>query len=199
MAGYGHRFFVTNGCLAYYCKFTTLIPIKVMEQADGPLHVDSPPSRRKCSVSCSQTFSQKNSTTIQIRNYVQSWCQWLKQRSLCSNWKCCITLYSVYSVGVGVGRAHFEKQPPSNLRKSNFFHFVVALYDRAGQPVEIERTAFIGFIEKDQVSDFGVKYAIAKAYCWAVAYPASSTSSHFAFVPLVCHLKLEKQLVSQRN
>ncbi|CAH1399928.1 unnamed protein product [Nezara viridula] len=51
---------------------------------------------------------------------------------------------------VGVGRAHFEKQPPSNLRKSNFFHFVIALYDRAGQPIEIERTAFIGFIEKDQ-------------------------------------------------
>lgn len=28
----------------------------------------------------------------------------------------------------------------------------MALYDRAGQPVEIERTAFIGFIEKDQVN-----------------------------------------------
>lgn len=52
---------------------------------------------------------------------------------------------------LGIGRAHFEKQPPSNLRKSNFFHFVIALYDRAGQPIEIERTAFIGFIEKDQV------------------------------------------------
>ncbi|XP_060526367.1 transcription factor collier isoform X2 [Cylas formicarius] len=55
--------------------------------------------------------------------------------------------------GSTVGRAHFEKQPPSNLRKSNFFHFVIALYDRAGQPVEIERTAFIGFIEKDQEAD----------------------------------------------
>lgn len=52
---------------------------------------------------------------------------------------------------LGIGRAHFEKQPPSNLRKSNFFHFVIALYDRTGQPIEIERTAFIGFIEKDQV------------------------------------------------
>lgn len=55
---------------------------------------------------------------------------------------------------LGVGRAHFEKQPPSNLRKSNFFHFVIALYDRTGQPVEIERSAFIGFIEKDQVCPF---------------------------------------------
>lgn len=52
-----------------------------------------------------------------------------------------------------LSRAHFEKQPPSNLRKSNFFHFVLALYDRHGQPVEVERTAFIDFVEKDRVSD----------------------------------------------
>jgi Transcription factor COE1 DNA-binding domain len=72
---------------------------------------------------------------------------------------------------LGIGRAHFEKQPPSNLRKSNFFHFVIALYDRAGQPVEIERTAFIGFIEKDQVrvkSFLGPKklHKIVKKYRW---------------------------------
>jgi len=53
---------------------------------------------------------------------------------------------------VRLGRAHFEKQPPSNLRKSNFFHFVLAMYDRHGQPVEVERTAFIDFVEKDRVS-----------------------------------------------
>ncbi|KAM3869158.1 transcription factor COE1-like [Diretmus argenteus] len=52
--------------------------------------------------------------------------------------------------GVGLARAHFEKQPPSNLRKSNFFHFVLALYDRQGQPVEIERTSFLGFVEKEK-------------------------------------------------
>lgn len=56
-------------------------------------------------------------------------------------------------VAPGVGRSHFEKQPPSNLRKSNFFHFVIALYDRTGQPIEVERTAFISFIEKDVVSN----------------------------------------------
>lgn len=55
--------------------------------------------------------------------------------------------------GVGLARAHFEKQPPSNLRKSNFFHFVLALYDRQGQPVEIERTNFVDFIEKEKVSE----------------------------------------------
>lgn len=52
---------------------------------------------------------------------------------------------------MGLARAHFEKQPPSNLRKSNFFHFVLAMYDRQGQPVEVERTAFINFVEKDLV------------------------------------------------
>ncbi|XP_062873543.1 transcription factor COE2 isoform X4 [Trichomycterus rosablanca] len=52
--------------------------------------------------------------------------------------------------GLALSRAHFEKQPPSNLRKSNFFHFVLALYDRHGQPVEIERTAFIDFVEHEK-------------------------------------------------
>ena len=47
-------------------------------------------------------------------------------------------------------RAHFEKQPPNNLRKSNFFHFVIALYDRAGQPVEIERNGRIVRIVADR-------------------------------------------------
>ena len=61
-------------------------------------------------------------------------------------------LISFSSIAPGLGRAHFEKQPPPNLRKSNFFHFVIALYDRTGQPIEIERTAFIEFIEKDQVN-----------------------------------------------
>lgn len=59
--------------------------------------------------------------------------------------------HTTHKNSLGIGRAHFEKQPPSNLRKSNFFHFVIALYDRTGQPIEIERTAFIGFIEKDSV------------------------------------------------
>lgn len=54
---------------------------------------------------------------------------------------------------LGLSRAHFEKQPPSNLRKSNFFHFVIALFDKNGHAVEIERTAFVGFIEKDQEPD----------------------------------------------
>lgn len=62
-----------------------------------------------------------------------------------------IFLYSYLYSSIGVASAHFEKQPPNNLRKSNFFHFTVALYDRSGKPIEIERTAFVGFVEKEMV------------------------------------------------
>uniref|UniRef100_A0A8C5FI65 IPT/TIG domain-containing protein n=1 Tax=Gadus morhua TaxID=8049 RepID=A0A8C5FI65_GADMO len=71
--------------------------------------------------------------------------------------------------GVGLARAHYEKQPPSNLRKSNFFHFVLALYDRQGQPVEIERTAFVDFVEKDkepnsEKTNNGIHYKLQLLY-----------------------------------
>ncbi|XP_029926192.1 transcription factor COE3 isoform X5 [Myripristis murdjan] len=71
--------------------------------------------------------------------------------------------------GVGLARAHYEKQPPSNLRKSNFFHFVLALYDRQGQPVEIERTAFVDFVEKEkepnsEKTNNGIHYKLQLLY-----------------------------------
>ncbi|KAK2884338.1 transcription factor COE3a isoform X2 [Channa argus] len=71
--------------------------------------------------------------------------------------------------GVGLARAHFEKQPPSNLRKSNFFHFVLALYDRQGQPVEIERTAYVDFVEKEkeptgEKTNNGIHYKLQLLY-----------------------------------
>lgn len=78
--------------------------------------------------------------------------------------------------GVALSRAHFEKQPPSNLRKSNFFHFVLALYDRQGQPVEIERTAFVDFVENDKVSG-GPFPAGPVAASWPSARIPSVTAS----------------------
>ncbi|XP_042625892.1 transcription factor COE3-like isoform X4 [Cyprinus carpio] len=71
--------------------------------------------------------------------------------------------------GVGLARAHYEKQPPSNLRKSNFFHFVLALYDRQGQPVEIERTSYVDFVEKDkeyngEKTNNGIHYRLQLLY-----------------------------------
>ncbi|XP_067928730.1 transcription factor COE3-like [Watersipora subatra] len=75
----------------------------------------------------------------------------------------------------GLARAHFEKQPPNNLRKSNFFHFVLALYDIHGQPVEIERTAFVDFVEKDKVveqdmvkTNNGIHYRVQLLYASGV-------------------------------
>uniref|UniRef100_H2Y660 IPT/TIG domain-containing protein n=1 Tax=Ciona savignyi TaxID=51511 RepID=H2Y660_CIOSA len=73
------------------------------------------------------------------------------------------------SGNVGLHRAHFEKQPPNNLRKSNFFHFVLALYDRQGQPVEIERSAFVGFIENEteiagENTNNGIQYRLQLLY-----------------------------------
>ncbi|VDM00132.1 unnamed protein product [Schistocephalus solidus] len=49
-----------------------------------------------------------------------------------------------------VHSARFEKQPPNNLRKSNFFHFVLALYDHNRHPIEVERAVFVDFVEKDK-------------------------------------------------
>ncbi|XP_051968570.1 transcription factor COE3-like isoform X14 [Xyrauchen texanus] len=71
--------------------------------------------------------------------------------------------------GVGLARAHYEKQPPSNLRKSNFFHFVLALYDRQGQPVEIERTTYMDFVEKEkepnsEKTNNGIHYKLQLLY-----------------------------------
>uniref|UniRef100_A0A096LUS7 EBF transcription factor 3a n=1 Tax=Poecilia formosa TaxID=48698 RepID=A0A096LUS7_POEFO len=75
--------------------------------------------------------------------------------------------------GVGLARAHYEKQPPSNLRKSNFFHFVLALYDRQGQPVEIERTAFVDFIflfdePTSEKTNNGIHYKLQLLYLQGV-------------------------------
>ena len=55
---------------------------------------------------------------------------------------------------IGVGRIDFTKQPPANLRKSNFFHFMISLYDKIGQPIEIERTSFIRFLDESEVGSF---------------------------------------------
>ncbi|XP_067311773.1 transcription factor COE1 [Pseudorasbora parva] len=71
--------------------------------------------------------------------------------------------------GVGLARAHFEKQPPANLRKSNFFHFVLALYDSQGQSVEIEHTAFVDFVEKEKEPEIektnnGIHYKLRLLY-----------------------------------
>ncbi|XP_013910749.1 PREDICTED: transcription factor COE3-like [Thamnophis sirtalis] len=51
----------------------------------------------------------------------------------------------------------------------HFFHFVLAMYDRHGQPVEIERTSFIDFVEKDreqngEKTNNGIHYRLQLLY-----------------------------------
>uniref|UniRef100_A0A8C1BH39 Transcription factor COE1 n=1 Tax=Cyprinus carpio carpio TaxID=630221 RepID=A0A8C1BH39_CYPCA len=104
--------------------------------------------------------------------------------------------------GVGLARAHYEKQPPSNLRKSNFFHFVLALYDRQGQPVEIERTSYVDFVEKDkeyngEKTNNGIHYRLQLLY--------SNGETHTAILyegqdknPEMCRVLLTHEIMCSR-
>lgn len=58
-----------------------------------------------------------------------------------------IFIYKFKSVGQ-LAKAKFELPPPSNLRKSNFFHFTITLRDHGDHPVEVEQATFAGFVEK---------------------------------------------------
>lgn len=43
--------------------------------------------------------------------------------------------------------AQFEKQPPENMRKSNFFNFVISVYDSTNHPVEVHKAVFKDFYD----------------------------------------------------
>jgi len=79
------------------------------------------------------------------------------------------SLPSMESGGCGIGRSEFTKQPPSNLRKSNFFHFMIQLFDRGGNQIEVERTSFINFCDENEGTDQtktnnGIKYKLQLLY-----------------------------------
>ena len=59
---------------------------------------------------------------------------------------------------LGISGAEFITQPPSNLRKSNFFNFTLKLYDGYQQPIKIESSSFISFCD-DEVRN-GVQYSV---------------------------------------
>ncbi|KAK2176819.1 hypothetical protein NP493_637g01012 [Ridgeia piscesae] len=91
------------------------------------------------------------------------------QNNSVRNWMQPTSAVAPVDSSVGLGRAHYEKQPPANLRKSNFFHFVLAFFDRQGQPVELERTAYIDFVEKErevdgQKTNNGIHYRLQLLY-----------------------------------
>ena len=99
---------------------------------------------------------------------------------------------------IGLTRAHFEKQPPNNLRKSNFFHFVIALYDRNGQPVEIERTAFIGFVEKETEID-GLKTNNGIQYRLGLLYQNGIRQEQDIFIRMIDSVTKAVSSISNKN
>ncbi|KAJ8407654.1 hypothetical protein AAFF_G00275110 [Aldrovandia affinis] len=66
-------------------------------------------------------------------------------------------------------RGFWTRTPQLKAEWSNFFHFVLALYDRQGQPVEIERTSYVDFVEKDkeyngEKTNNGIHYRLQLLY-----------------------------------
>ncbi|KAA3680958.1 early B-cell factor, partial [Paragonimus westermani] len=85
--------------------------------------------------------------------------------------------YSQRPIRMEAVSARFEKQPPNNLRKSNFFHFVIALYDQNRHPIEIERAAFVDFVEKDKV-DFNPNSTVECVPIPSILNPAFVSEMH---------------------
>ncbi|XP_018650682.1 hypothetical protein Smp_194670 [Schistosoma mansoni] len=81
-------------------------------------------------------------------------------RGLSSNQIVNPTRYPHCTPRMEVAWARFEKQPPNNLRKSNFFHFIIALYDQNRHPIEVERAAFIDFEPEGEKTNNGIHYRI---------------------------------------
>lgn len=47
-------------------------------------------------------------------------------------------------------KAVFEEEPPANMRKSNFFHFILSFYDEKDHIIEVEKGLFFGFPNEDE-------------------------------------------------
>jgi len=58
-----------------------------------------------------------------------------------------------------ISSASFVTQPPSNLRKSNFFNFSVQLYDANHYPIKIESCSFVSFCDEDEFKN-GAQYQV---------------------------------------
>ncbi|OAF70041.1 Transcription factor COE2 [Intoshia linei] len=72
-------------------------------------------------------------------------------------WSNCIINEPVICNDPHISQAIFKKHPPENLRKSNFFHFIVTLYDKKGSLIEVEKAKFIEFVEDTLEKDEKVK------------------------------------------
>ncbi|XP_011408942.1 PREDICTED: transcription factor COE2-like [Amphimedon queenslandica] len=46
-----------------------------------------------------------------------------------------------------IAAAQFEKQPPDNMRKSNFFHFIISLFDGQQHRIQVQKAVFKDFYD----------------------------------------------------
>ena len=52
-----------------------------------------------------------------------------------------------------ISSANFEKQPPDNMRKSNFFHFIISLFDSQQRRIQVQKALFKDFYDTSLVSN----------------------------------------------
>lgn len=91
-----------------------------------------------------------------------------------------------------VARAEFVKQPPANLRKSNFFNFTIRFYDKLEQPLELDAAQFSDFIEKCYEAQDALK--TNNGIIYAVQFVAPATGLRFVenvFVRLIDSASLQ--------
>lgn len=78
--------------------------------------------------------------------------------------------------------ANFEKQPPDNMRKSNFFNFVISLFDGNHQPVEVHRASFKDFYD---THTSGQEFRNGLIYKLTLVYSDGTQKEEELFVRLI--------------
>uniref|UniRef100_A0A915M8E5 IPT/TIG domain-containing protein n=1 Tax=Meloidogyne javanica TaxID=6303 RepID=A0A915M8E5_MELJA len=103
-----------------------------------------------------------------------------------------------------LAKAKFELPPPSNLRKSNFFHFTITLRDHGDHPVEVEQATFAGFVEKGkEVPGENTRNGIRTEQDFYVRLVDSQTKQAIAYEgqdknPEMCRVLLTHEVMCSR-
>lgn len=78
--------------------------------------------------------------------------------------------------------ATFEKQPPDNMRKSNFFHFIISLYDSQQHRIQVQKAIFKDFYD---TSVDGQEYRNGLIYKLLVVYKDGIQKEEELYVRLI--------------
>lgn len=68
-----------------------------------------------------------------------------------------VLCFSVISLNGHQYVVKFYKQPPSHLRKSNFFSFKLVMHDLENKPIAVENAQFVDFIDATEVDIYNIK------------------------------------------